>query len=245
MSGTPDLDIRIQSGRVEVAEGAPGRVSVRVETKDPNFVVQQQGDSIEISSDRDARWMFASSAKVLVEAPPGTEAAIRTASANVDVQAPIRKLEVKTASGEVTISQAEQAVVKTASGNTDVGTIEDALRVTTASGDVNVSVAHGTVVASTASGNVRLADSDAIVELNTVSGNMFIDRFHGPQGNFKSMSGTVNLGVPPGTKMELDVNLLSGRVNLPPKLEVKPEVRRHMTLKVKSVSGDFNLTRVE
>lgn len=244
VGGAPDIEVRIQSGRVELVEGEPGQVRVSVETKDPNFIVQQRGDLVEISSDREARWMFASSAKVAVEVPPRANVVVRTASADIDIQAPVRKVEVKTASGDVTISEAETAVVKTASGNMDFGLIDDAVRVTTASGDLTLRQAHGSMVASTASGNIKVIDTDGTLEINTVSGNVFVDRYHGPQANFKSMSGNVNLGVLPGTKLDLDASLLSGKVNVPPKPQVKPELKRHMALKVKSVSGDFNLTRV-
>lgn len=244
VGGAPDIDVRIQSGRVELVEGQPGQVVVRVETKDPNFNIQQRGDLIEISSDRDARWMFASAAKVVVEVPPRANATVRTASADIDLQAPMRKVEAKTASGDVTIREAEMVVVKTASGNMDLGLIDDAVRATTASGDLILRSAHGSMVASSASGNIKVADTDATLEISTVSGNVIIERYYGPQAAFKSMSGNVNLGVLSGTKMELDANLLSGKVNFPEKLQVKPEVSRHMDLKVKSVSGDFTLTRV-
>lgn len=240
----PDIDVRIQSGRVELIEGDPGLVVVRVDTKDPNFTIQQRGDLIEISSDRDARWMFASSAKVVVEVPPRASAAVRTASADIDIQAPMRKVEAKTASGDVTIREAENVVVKTASGNMDLRLIDNAVRATTASGDLILGEAHGSMVVSSASGNITVADTDATLEISTVSGNVDVERYHGPQAAFKSMSGNVNLGVLPGTKIELDANLLSGKVNFPEKPKVKPEVKRHMDVRVKSVSGDFNLSRM-
>jgi DUF4097 and DUF4098 domain-containing protein YvlB len=241
----PEIDVRIQSGRVELVEGDPGKVEVRVDTRDPNFVVQQRGDLIEVSPDRDARWMFASSAKVAVTLPPNGRAIVRTASADVDIQVPLRKVEIKTTSGDVTVREAEFAVIKTASGNMGVGRIEDALRSTSASGDLTVREAHGSMVASTASGDIRVGASDATLEINTVSGNVSVDEYRGRQANFKSMSGNIDIGVPTGTKLDLDANLLSGKVNFPPKPSVKPEIKRAMGLKVKSVSGDFNVTRVE
>lgn len=244
VGGAPEIDVRIQSGRVELVEGETGQVRVEVETKDPNFIVQQRGDLIEVSSDKEARWLSSSSANVVVTLPPRAIATVRTASADIDVQVALRKVEIKTASGEVTVRETETAVIKTASGDIDIGRIGDALRSTTASGDLSVREAQGSMVASTASGDIRIADTDATLDINTVSGKVLVDRYQGPLASFKSMSGNIHLGLPPGTKIDLDANLLSGKVNVPAKAREKPEIKREMTVKVKSVSGDLNITRV-
>lgn len=244
MGDAPETEVRIQSGSVDLVEGPTGQITVTVETNDPRFVIQQRGDLIEVSSDRDARWMFSSSAKVVVALPPHATAVVRTASADIDVQVPVRKAEIKTASGNVAVREADFAVIKTASGSMELGRIGDALRSATASGDLSVKEAHGSVVTSTASGDVRIADTDATLEVNTVSGKVMVDRYDGPRASFKSMSGNVHVGIPEGTKLDLDADLLSGKVNLPPKSQVKPETKREMTLKVKSVSGDLSISRV-
>jgi hypothetical protein len=44
VDGLPDLEVRIESGRLEVHEGAPGKVDVTVETRLPGFIVEQRGN---------------------------------------------------------------------------------------------------------------------------------------------------------------------------------------------------------
>src|SRR5690606_13893691 len=108
--------VRIPSGRVEMVEGAAGTVKVTVDTKDPDFVVEQRGDLIVISSSPEARAWKDRSAHVVIEAPANSCAEITTASANITIRVPVHKASIKTASGNVTLDNADSVVIKTASG---------------------------------------------------------------------------------------------------------------------------------
>jgi hypothetical protein len=242
--GTPELSVRIPSGRIELTEGQPGVVKVTVVTKDPGFVVEQRGDLIDVYSEAEGRWGSSKRAEVYAEMPPGSHAALRCASAYVASSVELGKVEVHTASGDIDLTTADKVIVKTASGDAAIGSVTQALRFNSASGDLRVQEeAHGTVEISTASGDVRIDRTDATLEINTVSGDVFIDRYTGKSAALKTMSGSVDIGIPGGTKVDLDVSLLSGKVHLPPKAETPPADRR-MSLKVKSVSGDLTIDRI-
>lgn len=244
IAGKPDIDIRIERGKVEVRKGAEGKVSVSVDTNDPNFVVEQRGSSIIISSERGKGWSSAGSSFVVVDTPPDSDLDVSVATAEVQVDVPLDRVDVKTASGDVDLAGAEILSVKTASGDARVGHIGKALRFTTASGDLFVTgEARGTVAVSTASGDVRIDDCGATVDINSVSGDVFIPRFSGRSGDFKGMSGDVNLGILEGTSLDLDVSLLSGKLYVPEAAETRPEIERHMSVKVKLVSGDLKIER--
>jgi hypothetical protein len=58
------------------------------------------------------------------------------------------------------------------------------------------------------------------------------------------MSGSVDIGIPAGTRVELDANLLSGRVSLPSPAPEVARTGRHTMIKVKSVSGDLTINRL-
>ncbi|HEX6947664.1 MAG TPA: DUF4097 family beta strand repeat-containing protein [Acidimicrobiia bacterium] len=240
----PEIDVRIHAGRVEVLEGSAGVIEVTVDTNDPNFKVQQRGDIVEIASDREARWLFSRPAEVTVRMPPGGRAQIRTASADVIIQVPIDRIDVDSASGEIRVGTVRKAEIKTASGNIRAEEVTEMIRAKSASGDIRVARAHGDADISTASGDVRIDDSDAVVDVSTASGRVQVDRFVGSVINLKSMSGSFEVGMESGTKVELDAASLSGRVNWPPKLEVQPEIKRQVTMKAKSMSGDLTLKRI-
>lgn len=244
VTGKPDIDITIERGKVEVREGEEGKVSVSVDTDDPDFVVEQRGSSILISSEKGRGWAAASSTFVVVDTPRDSDLDVSVATAEVQVDVPLDRVGVKTASGDVDLAGAEILTVKTASGDVRVERIGKALRFTTASGDLFVTgEARGTVGVSTASGDVRIDDCEATIDINSVSGDVFIPRFSGRSGDFKSMSGDVDLGIVEGTSLDLDVTLLSGKLYVPEARERRPETERHMSVKAKLVSGDLKITR--
>ncbi len=241
----PEIDVRIPAGRVEVIEGPPGSVEVVVDTNDKDFHVGQRGDVIEAHSDREARWLFSSSADVSITMPPGGRALIRTASADIDAKTDFERAEIDSASGDVRLRRASRAAVKTASGNIRIQTVDESLKAKSASGDIDVEVAGGSVEISTASGDIHIGSSDAFVEVNTASGRVRVDRYVGTDIALKSMSGNFEIGLETGTKVDLDASSLSGKVTWPPKRDVPPELKREMRLKAKSVSGDLTINRIE
>ncbi len=245
VTGTPEVSIRIQSGRIDLVEGNTGVVKVRVSTRDPDFVVERRGDLIDIHTSEEGGWVGSSSAEVWVELPAGSNVVARSASADVDTTVDLGKLEVKTASGDVSMQGADKVIIKTASGDTTIGAVGSALRFNSASGDLVVrDEIHGSLVATTASGDLHLIDTDAILEISTVSGDALIDRFHGRSAAVKTMSGSVEIGIPTGTRLDLDVSLLSGKLRLPPNTTETGPTGRQMSLKVKTVSGDLTLNRL-
>lgn len=244
VDATPDLEVHIESGRLEVREGDPGSVEVRVDTKLPGFIVEQRGNSILVSSDRNTSWLSRGSAYVVIETPPGSDLSVGVASAGVQCDVPLGKVEIKTASGDVELSSAETLVVKTASGDLDVDTVTRALRFSSASGDLRVADhAGGSVVVSTASGDVHIEHTDATIEMNTASGDAFVSYFAGRSANFKAMSGDIDIAIPPRSDVDLDVNILSGKLHVPEREPRREPPERTMSIRAKMVSGDFTISR--
>jgi DUF4097 and DUF4098 domain-containing protein YvlB len=246
VTGTPEVEVRIASGRVGILNGPPGMVSVEVETSNPDFIVEQRGNLVFIASERNSAWLARGSDFVTIKMPSGGEARVATASARLDCEPHLSRIDVKTASGEVEVESAAIATVKTASGDVGLGEVTKALRAATASGDIFVrGESQGSLGCNTASGEVNIERCSGILDVNTVSGNVYVRRFTGSRANFKSMSGSIDLGIPEGTRIDLDVNTLSGKLRTPPKKETSVPVERQMTVKAKLVSGDLTIDRLE
>lgn len=245
VEGTPDIDIRIESGRVEVHRGEANQVDINVDTDLPGFIVEQRGNSVIVSSDENESWSSRRSAYVVIATPEGSDLRVSVASAPVTVDVPVGKAEIKTASGDVDVERANTLVVKSASGDLDVGVVVRALRYATASGDLRVTGSvGGTVVVSTASGDVVIEKTDATIELSSASGDAHISYFAGRSATFKAMSGAIDLGIPEGTTVDLDVSLLSGKLRVPdPDVRTGP-AKRQMSIRAKLVSGDLTISRV-
>lgn len=245
VDGSPDIEVSIETGRVEVQRGEPGRVEVTVDTRSPDFIVEQRGNSILVSSDKTMSWLSRGSAYVVIETPEGSDLQVRVASAQIQASVPLGKVDLKTASGDVELLSAENLAVKTASGDLFIERIGSSFAFTSASGDVSVhESASGSVTASTASGDIFINESDATVAINTASGDTRLRRYTGRSANFKGMSGTVDIGIPSGTEVSLDCNLLSGKLRLPDPEPTDRVPERQMSITAKMVSGDLNIERV-
>ena len=94
-----EIDIHIRTGRVKVKTGNDGIIRVDVDTNDQGFMVEQRGNLIYVSSDKNTRWSARGSAYVVLEVPDGTDVTVGTASARIECNGPLGRVEVKTASG--------------------------------------------------------------------------------------------------------------------------------------------------
>lgn len=245
VEGPPDIEVRIESGRVELRRGAPETVAVTVETKTPDFIVEQRGNSILVSSDKTTSWLSRGSAYVVIEAPEGSDLRVSVASAAVLADMALGKVDVKSASGDVELRSTESLAIKTASGDAEVDSVEQSLTFASASGDLRVrGKCRGSVSASTASGDIYIADCEATLNVNTASGDININRFSGRSGVFKGMSGDIDLGIPRRTEIDLDINLLSGKLRTPDPEPRTGDVERQMSIRAKLVSGDLTLKRL-
>ena len=127
---SPSVKVGTRSGLVRVEAGRPGVVRVVVDTRDPGFEVTQRGDVIHASSDKGGR------ADVIVHAPPLTDVEVATASADVNLVLGVRRLEVSTASGDVTFDTADRLQMKSANGAVRGNQVTGEARCVTASGDI-------------------------------------------------------------------------------------------------------------
>lgn len=122
------VKVAIASGRVAVEAGEPGVVRVSVDTRDPTFDIRQRGDAI-VAGGEKARRAF-----VTVQVPQPTDVEVSTASGDVNIVTPVARLEVASASGDVSFNTAIRLQVKTASGSVSGNRVEGEARCITASG---------------------------------------------------------------------------------------------------------------
>ena len=158
----------------------------------------------------------------------------RTASGDIKLGDVQRKLEVKTASGDITLERVESdnGSLVTVSGDVEVGHAEGELTLRTVSGDVDLGVARGPVTISTTSGDVKLESLEA--------GELRV----------QSVSGDSRIGVGRGTRVWIDASSVSGDLTSEltmgddtPVEEDEEQPRDIVPLHVKTVSGDVLIVR--
>jgi len=167
--------------------------------------------------------------KVHAKIPHASAADLTTASADMNIDGSLRKLDTKSAAGDLSMR----------------GTIEGPATVKTVSGDVTLDEVGGDVTVNSVSGDVRIADVRGSVRSKSVSGDVRIDRAGGPEATLQSVSGDIRLGVAAGTNVDVDANSVSGDLDSEVPLGSDLGLAPGPTLVVrgKTVSGDFRLVR--
>lgn len=120
---------------------------------------------------------------------------LSTSAGGIDVGHVTGHAEITTGTGRVRLRQIDgSAVVKNSNGDCWVGDITGDLRVRTANGEIAIGRAGSDVTASAANGSVRVAE----VTRGSVS--------------LKTATGEIEIGVPKGTAVRLDVSTKFGHV---------------------------------
>jgi hypothetical protein len=156
----------------------------------------------------------------------------RTSSGDMRIGDVSGKLELKTASGDVTLESlvSEKAALVTVSGDVEIGRVDASLSLRTVSGDVELGGSRGALTVATTSGDVDVRGLEA--------GELRI----------QSVSGDVRIAVARGTQVFVDAASVSG--DLRSELSMSPEgppadapAGEVVPLYVKTVSGDVALVR--
>jgi hypothetical protein len=163
---------------------------------------------------------------IRIRAPHGADLDASTASADVVATGRMGAVDVRTASGDVSIEDAQATEVKTASGNVQLGRMRDATDVKTMSGDV------------------LLLEAGSATDVNTMSGDVRIRRVAAGAIQVRSMSGDLEAAIAPGATLYVDATSASGNVSSEmPVSSVGPSGPADVDLRATSMSGDILVTR--
>jgi hypothetical protein len=168
---------------------------------------------------------------VKVKVPHASGVRLTTAAADMKLRGRYKALEAKSASGDLQLDGEVEhdATVKTVSGDVRVDRVAGELRVNSVSGDVNVGFVGGSIQSRSVSGDVRF---DSVRE-GTVT--------------VQTVSGDIEVGVAPGTNLDVDAGSVSGDLTSEVPLGNEPgdDDGDGPTLVVrgKTVSGDFKVFR--
>jgi DUF4097 and DUF4098 domain-containing protein YvlB len=182
---------------------------------------------------------------IRMRVPRGSRLAGRMRSAEVEARGVLGDVDLKTASGDVTLEEVERDVrVQSASGDI---TVERAgsTAVTTASGDLVVGRVLGTLKANLVSGDILVRRADGPVETHTVSGDQRLETVGPASVSAQSVSGDVVVAVRRGATVWLDVRSISGDTQSELEHGEGPPADPNtvMELRVNTVSGDVRIER--
>jgi DUF4097 and DUF4098 domain-containing protein YvlB len=243
---TVDLEVKVPAGDIDVEtiDGDESFVSVEGDEKLVELTeVRQDGRRIVVElkgkkpfgitisiGDFSFAQGAGSSLRVRARVPHGSRSELSTASADMKLRGRYGALEVKSASGDLSLSGEveREAVVKTVSGDVRLDRVGGELRVQTVSGDVEAGSVGGSVTSKSVSGDVRVES----VREGSV--------------NAQSVSGDIEIGVAQGTNLDVDAGSVSGDLASDVPLSSDPHGYGDgptLVVRGKTVSGDFRVFR--
>ena len=210
-------DNLLEQTRVELVGN---RLKVELDVKGPFGLTIQIGD-----------WSFGRGGlRVRARVPHGSRAELFTAAADMELLGRYAELAVKSAAGDLKVDGEIEgdAEIKTVSGDVHLHGVGGGLRVQSVSGDVDAaSVARG-------------------VSVKSVSGDVRIDSTREGQVTVQSVSGDIEIGVAPGTNLDVDAGSVSGELSS--EVPLGSDVGSTgdgptLVVRGKTVSGDFKVFR--
>jgi hypothetical protein len=219
----------IEEARVELVPRG-GRHEVIVELKRKPGLLIGRGPRIEVR----------------IRCPHGSDLSLRAGSADLSATGTLGAVDVKTASGDISLDRAARLRVDTASGDVRARDVDGATELRTASGDVSLHRSGGPLTASLVSGDLEVDEAAAGLEVTTVSGDVQIRAAGGGSLRVQSVSGDVELAVKPGQSLYVDASSVSGdmtsELGLDDTPPIDPSAEVH-ELRVRTISGHLQIAR--
>ena len=260
-----DLVVEISKGNVNVQCLDTTESVVRVEGKHAeDVIVEQRGDSISVLEPGRGRIFGDNALRVEVVVPVGSNPAVRTGSADIQVEGRAGHAQLRSGSGDCTVDAVEGHLlvetgsgeirvydvrgnlkVKSGSGDVEIGEAGGTSSVSTGSGDVSIEHAHGTTVVKTGSGDLSISAAHGDTSFSTGSGDVSIDLVERGRLAVKGASGDVSIGVRAGVPVWTDITTVSGTIRSDLLGAGQPqEGQDHIEVRAKTVSGDIALSEV-
>jgi DUF4097 and DUF4098 domain-containing protein YvlB len=263
-----DLYVEIGKGTVEVAARETSTSTVDVTGRDADEVeVTFESGRLSIIAPKDQGGWFSGRDRELhveVALPTGSNAGVKTGSADIKLDGQLGEGRIKTGSGDVTcdtfagaarigtgsgdveVSEAHAELqIKSGSGDISIGTSVGKLNVSTGSGDVEVGTTNDNAVVKTGSGDLKVVTSNADLSMSTGSGDVTVTTARRGRVSVKGASSDLSIGIPSGTPVWTDINTVTGsiRSNLGG-VGAPQEGQEHVQLEARTVSGDITLREV-
>lgn len=197
------LRIQSRSGAVEVI--AEPRDDVLVEGDGFDAREADGGAALEIRTGRGG------SKPIELRCPVGTDVSIGTHSGRITTRGELGIVSATTMSAGIEIDHADEADLRSGSGNIKLGSAQGRTRMNTMSGRIEVGTV-GACAVGTMSGSVRIGRVIGPLKARTVSGSVHASC--GGEGSIavKSVSGKIEITLPPETSVKKRFKTISGRV---------------------------------
>jgi DUF4097 and DUF4098 domain-containing protein YvlB len=263
-----DLYVEIGRGAVEVTATSTSTTTLDIVGRDAEEVdVTFENGRLTVIAPKDQGGWFSGrdrELRVQVELPIGSNAGVKTGSADIRLDGELGEGRIKTGSGDVTcdtftgaaridtgsgdVEVAEglaELQIKSGSGDISIGTAVGKLNVSTGSGDVEVGATNSNAVVKTGSGDLKVVTSNADLSMSTGSGDVAVGTARRGRLSVKGASSDLSIGIPAGTPVWTDINTVTGSIRSSlGSVGAPQEGQEHVELEARTVSGDITLREV-
>ena len=255
--GALRLEVRLLSGDVSIQAAATSTTSLEISGEnDPDEIsvaFESSENDHRLSIEHRKRGIFGGikgrNIKVRVTVPEGTHVRVDGGSTDLTARGTLGSLSFHSGSGDASVQKVVgDAEAKVASGDLHIDQVNGKLSFHSASGDVSASVVGGEAIARTASGDVALGKVGGSVRVTTVSGDISVSSLL-PTGsaNLQAVSGDIDVGVPTGTNVYLDLSSSTGSTRSDLTVSDSPpasaDVPDESEIRAATVSGDITVHR--
>jgi len=239
------LEVSIPSGDIEVntTDGEETYLTVDGDERMLEHVeVRQDGNRVVIALPDKGKLGFSLSLGSLVfgsgglrvdaRVPHGAGVRVKTASADMEITGQLEKVDLNSVSGDVRVR----------------GDVSDDATVKTVSGDIDLEQVHGDVSVQTVSGDLRARGIAGSADAKSVSGDIRLESLAAGDVRFNSVSGDIEIGIAPGSLLDVDAGSTSGDLSSEVPLASEPpsgeeEAAPTVVLRGRTVSGDVRVFR--
>lgn len=240
-----ELEVTIPSGDIELetADGEETRIVVDGDDRLLDEVeIRQDGNRVTVGYTGKGKIGFSLSPFTLVfganglriraTVPHGVAVKVKTASGDTRITGRAGSLEINAVSGDVRVR----------------GSVDGTVSVKTVSGDAELDSVGGSLTIQTVSGDVKTGSVGGEVTAKSVSGDMRIDGVREGDVRFSSVSGDIEIGIAPGSLLDVDAGSTSGDLSSEVPLASEPvggEGTDGPTVVVRgrTISGDVRVFR--
>jgi DUF4097 and DUF4098 domain-containing protein YvlB len=239
-----ELEVGIPSGHVEVetTEGEESNITVEGDDRLLEEVeIRHDGNRLVVAYRGKGKFgfslspftlVFGSELRVRATVPHDAGVKIKTASADTQLGGRFGPVGVNSVSGDVRLR----------------GEVGGPANVKTVSGDADLDRIEGDVSGHTVSGDLRIGPIAGSADLKTVSGDIRLGAVTAGDVRFTSVSGDIEVGIAPGSAVDVDAGSTSGDLSSEVPLASVPmaeagEAGPTVVLRGRTVSGDVKVFR--
>jgi DUF4097 and DUF4098 domain-containing protein YvlB len=255
ITGSADGKVHVHAD-VRVSGMGFGSPQKRLDDILANPPVELKGDTLRVG--KDVNRMHSVSIAYTVEVPRETTVSSASVSGSQSVRNVRGPVQAASVSGAVRAEDIGREVRLTStSGSITAENCGDDVRASSVSGNVTVSKAMGDVLAHTISGNVEVNNPGGRVDADTSSGSVEVRGANGdakahatagrvmvqgnPSGNsyweLKTVSGSVNIGVPSNANFHLSANAVSGQISAQVPIMIEEQGKHSLRARMGSGGG--------